>query len=162
LKNFLASLFGLLVGVALIEAVLAVLIPPPLHYRYPQPLYDRDDRLGWIMKPQQHAHAIDRPVITNPLGLRSPEVAPRKQPGELRVVCLGDSQAFGKGVAHDQTYPARLQAVLAARDGSRPIEVVNTGVQGYDPVQEIELLQRLAPTLQPDIVTIGIYLNDMG
>jgi lysophospholipase L1-like esterase len=162
LKNLAASLVGLVLAVVLLEAVLALFLPAPLIYRYPQPLYDLDEQLGWVMRPHQHSFTIDKPVATNSFGFRSPEIVPAKPPGLLRILCLGDSQTFGNGVDQDLTYPALLQARIGSRAGTSHVQVVNTGVQGYDPVQEVDLLQRLAPRLRPDVVTVGIYLNDMG
>lgn len=162
LKNIAASLVGLVFALVLIEIVLTWFLPPPLRYVYPQPLYDVDEQLGWIMKPHQHAFTVDKPVTTNSLGFRSPEIPSRKPPGVLRVLCLGDSQTFGNGVAQDRTYPARLQARMFAAADAPPVEVINTGVQGWDPVQEVDLLERVAPLLQPDVVILGINLNDIG
>ena len=162
LKNLAASLVGLVVCLALIELALTWVVPPPLRYLYPQPLYDVDERLGWVMKPHQHTFTIDKPVTTNSLGFRSPEIPSRKGPGVLRVLCLGDSQTFGNGVAQDGTFAARLQARMAAREGAPQIEVINTGVQGWDPVQEVDLLERVTPLLQPDVVILAMNLNDMG
>lgn len=147
---------------AVIELVLTWVVPAPLRYLYPQPLYDVDERLGWVMRPHQHTFTIDKPVTTNSLGFRSPEIPSRKGPGVLRVLCLGDSQTFGNGVAQDRTYAARLQARMAAREGAPPVEVINTGVQGWDPVQEVDLLERVTPLMEPDVVILGMNLNDMG
>jgi lysophospholipase L1-like esterase len=162
LKNLTAALIGLTAVLIGLEVALAWIFPPPLHYVYPQPLHDPDPRLGWTMKPHQRTYTIDEPVATNALGFRSPEIPAEKAPSVLRILCLGDSQTFGNGVAQEKTYPARLEALLNSRRVGGRVEVVNAGVQGYDPVQEVDLLERAAPLLAPDVVTIAIYLNDVG
>src|SRR5262245_46400500 len=149
LKNLTAALIGLVAGLLLIEVLLTFFLPPPLRYRYPQALYNRDEQLGWVMRPGQHTFTIDQPVSTNALGFRSPEIESRDGKG-LLVVCLGDSQTFGNGVAQDRTYPAVLQSLLAGRRPGLRVQVVNTGVQGYGPVQEVHLLDRLLSQLHPD------------
>lgn len=51
----------------------------------------------------------------------------RKQPGERRIVVLGESTAFGYGVTADKAFPALLQERLKQRDalGDAPVSVVN-------------------------------------
>jgi hypothetical protein len=74
---------------------------------------------------------------------------------------LGDSQTFGNGVAQEQTFAARLESLLRSRMPGRAIDVINAGIAGYDSVQEVKLLERVAPSLKPDIVVVGFYLNDI-
>src|SRR5215467_1125268 len=105
--KLMAILFGIVVGLIISEIALAWLMAPPLRYLYPQPLHITDQRLGWVMKPDQHSYTIDKPVIINHEGFRSEEIVPQKDRSNLRIICLGDSQTFGNGVAQDETYPAR-------------------------------------------------------
>lgn len=154
-------LLGIVLGLLGCEFVLALLMPPPLRYYYPQPLHVPDSSLGWVMKPNQHSYTIDKPVVTNSDGFRSPPVRQPKPASGLRIICLGDSQTFGNGVAQDETYPARLQTRLTARESSASVEVINAGIQAYGIHQEVRLLERIAPVLKPDFVTIGFYLNDI-
>src|SRR5437867_8997121 len=131
LRNLVAASIGLAIGLVLIEVSLIWIVPPPLHYRYPQTLHVVDHELGWVMRPNQHAFTIAWPVVTNGLGLRSPEIAAVKRPGTIRVLCLGDSNTFGIGVAQEETYAARLQALLRGQ-GRAEAEVINAGGGGYD------------------------------
>jgi lysophospholipase L1-like esterase len=162
LKNLAALLIGLTAAFVLAEIVLSWLVPPPLHYIYPQAQLLKDSQLGWIMRPGQDTFTIDKRVTTNSLGFRSPEPDPRRNAKGLRVVCLGDSQTFGNGVSQDDTYPAQLQALLASRNPEAGAAVINTGVRGYSTTQEVDLLFRIAPQLSPHVVTLGFYLNDIG
>ena len=161
LLNLAAAGIGLAVTFVLLEFVLVWVIPPPLVWRHPQPLHRADEKLGWTMVPNQHAFTIDKPVVINSLGFRSPELSPRKDPRALRIMCLGDSQTFGFGVAQDETYPARLGALLARAMGDRPVEIVNAGVQVYSTEQEVDQLEQFAPQFEPDVVTLGFYINDI-
>jgi len=162
LKNMAALMIGLALAFCLLEATLAWTLPAPLHYTYPQPLHLPDETLGWVMRPGQKSFTIDKPVTINSLGFRSPELQPGKPRATLRILCLGDSQTFGNGVSQDETYPARLEALLSERAHGLRVEVINAGVQGYDTEQEVRLLERFAPSLSPDIVLIGFYINDIG
>jgi len=96
----------------------------------------------------------------NSYGLRGPEIPVRKPPGAYRVVCLGDSLTFGEGVKYADAYPARLQANLAAAMPDRTVEVINAGVQTYATSDEAALFLMRCSRFQPDLVTLGFYLND--
>ncbi len=162
LKNLAALLIGAVAAFILAEIALSWLIPPPLHYIHPQPTHQRDEVLGWTMRPGQATYTIDRPVRTNSLGFRAPEFDPHRSGRGLRVLCLGDSNTFGNGVSQDDTYPAQLQILLASRLAGGAAEAINAGIGGYGMAQEVDLLTRMAPLLAPDVVTIGFYLNDLG
>jgi hypothetical protein len=99
-------------------------------------------------------------VVTNSLGLRSPEISAVKKPAVYRCLCLGDSTTFGNAVAQEATYPYRLQEILGATNRAA-LEVINAGVGGYNTLQEVGLMERLAPTIKPDVVVIGFFLNDI-
>ena len=94
-------------------------------------------------------------------GFRSQVLSFQRPPSSLRILCLGDSQTFGNGVAQDETYPAKLESQLSSRKDARPVEVINAGIQGYEIQQEVKLLERITLT-RPDLVTIGFYLNDIS
>jgi lysophospholipase L1-like esterase len=161
-KNLLALVLGTVFAVALAEIALIWLIPPPAIFREPQPRFEHDERLGWKLRPGQHGFTIGEPVTTNTLGLRSPELPTESSEGELRILILGDSNTFGLGVGQEETYPRRLEALLAARRGAGRVTVVNAGVPAYDTGQEVDLLERLLPVVNPSVVVIGFYLNDIG
>ena len=46
----------------------------------------------------------------------------------VRIVCLGASNTEGYGVAPDESYPARLHALLAARGVANDVD--NAGISG--------------------------------
>ncbi|MFH1464026.1 MAG: SGNH/GDSL hydrolase family protein [Pseudomonadota bacterium] len=84
-------------------------------------------------------------VDSGPRRLRGASFADQPASGIQRLLAIGDSVTFGWGVEGDQTWPARLQARLAA--AGRAVEVLNAGV----PAQTLEgmeaYLQAEAPTL---------------
>ncbi len=117
--------------------------------------------LGWDGIPGVRLPLVDKLVTLNSQGNRSPEVAFEKPAGVKRVVLLGDSQAWGLGVADDQTIGARLEARLGARGGPR-WQVVNLGVSGYGTDQAYlkHLLQGLR--YEPDAVVEVAFKNDIS
>lgn len=90
-------------------------------------------------------------VTTNSLGLRDREYGP-KSDNELRILSLGDSYAFGYGVELSDSYPKRLEAMLAADFPDRQVSVINAAVSGYNTHQQQILFDRLFTRLQPDFV----------
>lgn len=134
---------------------------PPVGTREPQLALLYDPEVRYVMAPSQHGWIDDGLVTVNALGFRGPEVAVPKPHGRFRVVVVGDSLTMGWGVADDETYAARFERLLHARFPGRDIDVLNLGVGGYDTRQEVTLLARDAARLEPDLVLVGFYSNDV-
>jgi lysophospholipase L1-like esterase len=102
---------------------------------------------------------FDNPVSINRAGLRGPEISPRP-PGGLRVLALGDSFTFGVGAEQEETYPARLEAMLKARGVHA--QVLNAGAPGFGVPDEVNWFQRYGWPLDPDVILVGVFLgNDL-
>ncbi len=99
------------------------------------------------------------PLRINSRGLRSPEIAVPKPSGMRRVLVLGDSVAFGWGIAEEQNFSHRLEAALRQQLAC-PVEVVNAGVSGYGTVEEADYFTREGALLKPDVVLIYYVEND--
>ena len=78
--------------------------------------------------------------------------------GDLEVLVLGDSFAYGLGVDDDETVAAQLGGVLRARD--TPVEVANAGVPGVGPAYALRLLQTHGAAWRPDAAVYLFYPND--
>jgi lysophospholipase L1-like esterase len=98
----------------------------------------------------------------NALGFRGPETTLEKPPGTFRVVGLGDSFTFGTGVRARDTFLAELERRLNADSGGRRFEVLNLGVFGYDTTEEVAMLEHRGLALDPDLVVLCFFLNDVG
>ena len=68
---------------------------------------------------------------TSARGLRGPDPEPSFAEDELRVVALGDSCTFGKGVNEEDTWPRQLEGLLAEAAPERRVAVWNLGHNGY-------------------------------
>jgi hypothetical protein len=102
------------------------------------------------------------PVRTNSLGFRDPrEYAIDKPPGTFRVIVIGDSVTFGHGAVYEATYPFLLEQRLQRWRSDVRWEVWNLGVPGYNTRQELTLLKEIGPRIQPDLVVVGFYPNDL-
>lgn len=97
-------------------------------------------------------------VAINQLGLRGPEL-PAKQPGERRLLVLGDSMVFGYGVEAAEALPAALASSLAA--AGKPFTVGNAGVPGYGSRHAADHQRRLDVPFCADVfVFCGCLGND--
>jgi lysophospholipase L1-like esterase len=107
-----------------------------------------------VMKPGASAIAWGRELRTNALGFRDAPVAP-KQPGEIRIVVLGDSFTVSAGVEEREMWTRQLQRYLAKEyPGAR---VVNLAVGGYNIVQYRMVLEEVGLALQPDLVLVALF-----
>lgn len=94
---------------------------------------------------------------TNALGMRGGSVLP-KQPGVTRILVLGDSITLAAYVEESETYPSLVQESL--RQAGLNCEVINGGLAGAALATELELLVEAGLLLQPDVVLVGLFLND--
>ena len=139
-------------------------------------IFEGDPLLLWRLKPNlDHAIWDFTVVSTNPQHLRS--VDPRqplnpKQPGSIRIVCLGDSVTFGYRVPavwpeiptqYDPEwlpYPMLLEKHLRTANPGRSIEVITMAVPGYTSHQGLAWLRRDIDQLRPDLLTVSFGWND--
>jgi len=95
--------------------------------------------------------SIKSPV--NSLGLRGPEIG-AKEPGTVRILCLGASTTYGDNLDYHETYPALLQNLLDISQMSGRYEVINAGQPGFDLNHIISFVEHEGNALQPDIVLV--------
>jgi hypothetical protein len=88
-----------------------------------------DSLLGWVNIPSLHVPDLWGAGVglqNNAQGFRaSREITPEVSPGRIRILCSGDSFAFGQGVADDGTWCHQLQRL------DERFETVNLGLPGY-------------------------------
>jgi lysophospholipase L1-like esterase len=98
-------------------------------------------------------------VTYNEQGLRDRPILP-KVAREYRILALGDSVTFGWGVPQDQVFTSKLEQLLPGLL-QRPVRVINSGVGGYNTVQEVIYFKREGMALQPDLVMLTYVQNDI-
>lgn len=158
-KRLLAVLASIAASLVLGELAVRASVGAPLAERLPLLPVRANPFRGWEMVPGEH-YTYHHRVQVNSLGLRGPELAP-KVPGERRVLFLGDSLTYGQGVGDDETVPFQLERALRARDPQHAWSVVNGGMRAYGTAQELGLLEELGARIQPDLVVLGWYWNDV-
>jgi lysophospholipase L1-like esterase len=97
-------------------------------------------------------------VCYNSLGFIGPEI-PNKEKDALRILILGDSITVGTYISAKNRYTALLEEILNKRI-NRNIEVINGAVSGYNTWQEVAMLKARGLKVRPDVVIVGICLND--
>lgn len=113
--------------------------------------FSGDPVLGWRHRPGSVAMFKGTRVEINSIGLRDDE------PGSAgrRVLFLGDSQVFGDGVAHRDTFVELLESQIAG------IEAINGGVIGYGTDQQLLYFQRSGLRLHPKVTIVGMNAYDL-
>lgn len=109
-----------------------------------------------------HNHSIskrDVTIMTNAQGFRYRTLA-EKRADEIRILVLGDSITFGDYVSQEETYPAVIEKFLRKSEKGKKISVINAGVGAIDFQNEFAILMEEGLAVKPDIVLVGLYLND--
>lgn len=145
----------------LAEVVIRLLYGSPIPERLPLMLIEANPHRGYAMVPNTEHYTYEQHVRVNNLGLRGPDVL-AKEPNEYRILVAGDSMTFGQGVAESDTIPVILEAFLTKQsEAYAKINVINGGVRGYATNQQLGLVTELAPAIEPDLVLLLWYWNDL-
>jgi len=124
------------------------------------PLHEYDPLAGWRCKSGLDASYVrpgsfDVRIRCNGLGLRGGEVEQPKPAGRTRVAVLGDSFMWGYGVENEQVFARALTRHLPGSDS------VNLAANGYSTVQSLVRLEDVGLALDPDVVIVGFFWNDL-
>ncbi|HJU64374.1 MAG TPA: SGNH/GDSL hydrolase family protein [Gemmatimonadaceae bacterium] len=93
--------------------------------------------------------------------IRSRYETVRKPPGVRRIVVVGDSYTFGALIPEtDSIWTTRLERLLATRDTSGRIEVINIARNGYTTANQAEAMRRIGWQFDPDLVIVQFLAND--
>lgn len=92
-------------------------------------------------------------------GFRDLEVKIPKPSGVKRILVLGDSLAYGLFVPRQQTFSRLLERFFQEKD--EPVDVVNTGVNGYTTYNEVRFFESEGVRYEPDIVVLAFCFNDI-
>jgi len=114
-----------------------------------------DRLLGWRNIPGAEMTTLGRTLTINSKGLRDREYPYEKPEGTKRILVLGDSFAWGYGVADNEVFSEVLEADLQGRQPR--FEVLNTGVLGWGTDQEYLYLVHEGLKYSPDYVILALY-----
>jgi lysophospholipase L1-like esterase len=130
-----------------------------------QQLFMPDPATGHRLKPgastRYSTAEFSTTIAINPQGVRDDEPIGPKPAGERRIVILGDSIVFAVQVEARETFAERLEALLNARGDATRYRVINAGVQGYGPAEQVRFFETVAAAFEPDLVLVTtIVAND--
>lgn len=96
----------------------------------------------------------------NSHGMREAELPLVKQPGEFRILTLGDSFTVGHGVEELDCWPRHLERLLQ-EEVSKSVRVVNAGYAcGHAPDCYYAYLAKNIDHLAPDIIVVGLFAGN--
>jgi hypothetical protein len=155
LMSIVVVLMSIVFALALIEIALRLFSPQPIPVASLPIVYVPDEMLEYRLKPLvKTGLGFD----TNRFGLRDYDHYKLKKPkNTYRILFLGDSYIFSV-TELEKSIPKILEKLL---EGRRPkIEVLNAGVFGYGTINEYLYLKNYGLKFSPDLVLLGIYVQN--
>ncbi len=114
----------------------------------------RDDFLRDELMPSARSVTSFSTITTNRWGMRDKDYALEPPAGSYRIALLGASSVMGWGVEDNETFDALLEESLnrdSEKFGVGKFEVLNFGVAGYFPPQQLMVLEQVEK-FSPDAV----------
>jgi hypothetical protein len=122
--------------------------------------YEADPYTGFGLRPGAVGHfQMGIPAVANSHGHRDVDVPVKKPPGVFRILVLGDSFTVGTNVRQEEAYPKGLERRLRSLYGPR-IQVVNSGVGGWQPIQYAEYYEHYGYRFEPDLILVGFFVGN--
>lgn len=149
-------LLVLLAGLA--EAYLQIRWTPPRSLTTPafwdHPLYGSGPCPG--LSGRQVTTEYNTNFVHNRLGMRGPlpNIGP-KEPGERRLLILGDSHAYGLGCEEGSTFADHLRRSWGES------AVANAGSNGYGTRESLAVLHHFGAEWEPNVVLLVFFWNDL-
>ena len=153
-------------------SLLVTLIFCELFYRgyvhFQKPLYRPSSipNLGWELTPKAE-HVEDNiegtPItyIVNLSGFRDKTngIWDKWESDDIKIAYIGNSVTWGEGVEFENTYSSVVESTFSKATVS--IKTINLGIAGSNSLQHFAILKSKALQLNPDMIILGYYLNDI-
>lgn len=164
IKNLLLLIGSLCIILILLELGVRIFVEVKLE-PHPKNLYIADPDIGYRNNPGFKcvfkSELGTGEVAINSQSLRADKEYGKKDSLTYRILLLGDSQTFAGSIPFDSTFGKVLERNLNKFYQQSHFEVLNAGVSGYSTANEAAFLQKFGPSLEPDLVIVGFYLNDI-
>lgn len=129
-----------------------------------QGLFMPDPIVGYRLRPNARTRYVTSEFATdiaiNGQGVRDSRDIGPKPPHERRIVVLGDSLVLSVQVQEQQTFCRLLEDRLNRDAGEITYRVINAGVQGYGPVEELLFFREVVKAFEPDLVIETIFVGN--
>lgn len=123
-----------------------------------------DPDTGYALRPAQAIINVREQrarVTTNSAGMRDREREREKPAATFRVAVTGDSFTEALQVADDATFTRRAERLLNSNGENARFEVLNFGMSGAGPVQQLERARIAATTFAPDALVMFVNVNQV-
>ncbi len=159
-RKVLALASSMLLSLLVAELGLRVVGYRPLYVNPEQSMFwEYHPRLGWHHRPGQVGRfsklQFDTAVEINQRGLRDHDYTLERKAGRRRLLVLGDSFTWGFGVEQPEIFTEVVESLFD------DVDVINAGVSGYSPDQELTWLSEEGYRYQPDLVLLVLSGNDV-
>lgn len=130
-----------------------------------QGLFTDDPVIGYRLNPGARTRfetvEFAAQIDINGSGVRDSEEIGPKPAGERRIVILGDSLVLSVQVDFHQTFGELLEQRLNAdAPAGLHYRVINAGVQGYGPIEELLFFRTVARAFEPDVVLTTLFVGN--
>ncbi|MBI5852353.1 MAG: SGNH/GDSL hydrolase family protein [Planctomycetes bacterium] len=118
----------------------------------------------FALRPGARGSLFGTEAVIGAHGFRSPPVATPRPDDVYRVLIVGDSVAFGWGVAEADAFPRVMERELNAaplRSGKRRVEVIAAAVPGWGMPHYLRFVEAQGRAWQPDVVIVTLINNDL-
>ena len=119
--------------------------------------------LIWEYKPDSEFFDSQRRyrIRTNRYGFRERDLETKAKPTMVeRIAVVGDSVALGFLSKDEDTFVRKMERFANETARARRVEVLNFGVDGYNPIQIAELVRTQVRDFEPDTVVYVMCMND--
>lgn len=162
MKNITVSFLTIIVVFILAEIFVRILNPLGINYFLDTKEYFSDmitdESIFYRHKPDITRKYSRANIKFNRYGLRDGEISKDKK-NAIRLLLLGDSVTFGWGVNQEEIFPEVLEKMLN-QNSLNKIEVINSGVGGYNIYQESQYFLTEGIYFNPDMVMLLFANND--
>jgi lysophospholipase L1-like esterase len=119
----------------------------------------------YAMRPLAECRVDDLVFRVSSHRTRGPDFPHAKPPGEKRLLCLGDSFAFGLWCTDEETLVGQLASLAQERERTLGTGVtwraLDLGVPGYHSGQQLRAFEQDGLALDPDVVVLYFNTNDI-
>ncbi|HEX6974560.1 MAG TPA: hypothetical protein VF147_09170 [Vicinamibacterales bacterium] len=129
-----------------------------------QGLFTGDPSTGYRLKANARTRfttsEFSTDIAINSQGVRDDDDIGPKPADERRIVILGDSLVLSVQVPFGETFGELLERRLNAGQSRVHYRVINAGVQGYGPVEDLLFFRHVAKAFQPDLVIATLFVGN--
>lgn len=148
---------GVLFTLILLESTIRLFDLYPHLPSQDETLFEYNEIYGWQFIPGKSALEVapgefQGMVTINSTGMRDEEYSVKKPFGKKRIAVLGDSFVANLDVDSSDVFTERMKKLLPG-----DWQVLNFGVNGFGPAQELLMLRNKAIRYEPDMVVMLIY-----